>query len=111
MKRIVLSLLLLGMLVLPGAAFAKVITIVNNTRLYIHEVYVSDTNINDWEDDILGREVLSPGESVQLNIRGNFRGWDLKAVDENGDSMEWTNLNFNNYSRVTLNSDGTAGFR
>jgi len=33
-------------------------------RTVITHVYVSPTESNGWDDDVLGRDVLNPGESV-----------------------------------------------
>lgn len=79
-------------------------TLVNKTGYVISEVYVSPHTSNDWEEDVLGRDVLGNNESVLITFsdRDSRRNWDLKIVDEEGDTLEWTNLKLNEISKLTL---------
>lgn len=78
--------------------------LVNQTGVVITEVYVSPHSSNDWEEDILGRDTLAAGASVNVTFsdRDSRSNWDLKIVDEDGDTLEWTNLKLNQISKVTL---------
>lgn len=91
-----------------AVAMANDIQIINKTSFDIHEVYVSDTEVNDWEEDILGDEVLESGDAATVTIEGNHEGWDLKAVDGDGNSVVWTNLNLTGATKISLYADGTA---
>lgn len=53
-----------------GAASAEdlVFTLKNGTNSVLTEFYTSPVNVNEWEEDVLGRDVLSPGESVRVTI-------------------------------------------
>lgn len=99
--------LVLGVLLMGSLAEAKQVQIVNNTGIIVTEIYLSPSGTDDWEDDILGGEVLGVGEGWQLNIEGPAE-WDLKLVGENGAEAIFAEINFNNYTRVTLNKDGNA---
>lgn len=79
-------------------------TLVNVTGVEIHELYVSPHSADDWEEDILGRDTLPSGESVDITFSPKERAklWDLKIVDGKGNSIEWESLNLLEISKVTL---------
>lgn len=64
-------------------------TLYNESSLTIVHVYVSASDDNDWGEDILGRDVLMPGESVDI-LFSRFDGeagkcfYDIKVVDVDG---------------------------
>jgi len=99
---------------LSSAAFAQGkqdFTVVNKTGVIISELYVSPHSTDDWEDDILGQDVLANNESVDITFspREKAKLWDLKIVDSKGNSIEWENLNLLEISKVTLHySNGRA---
>lgn len=43
-------------------------TLHNNTGYQIEEVYVSPTDTDDWEEDVLGEEVLENGAQVEIPL-------------------------------------------
>ncbi len=43
-------------------------TLVNGTDTTIMEFYASPPSTDDWEEDILGPDVLEPGDSVDITI-------------------------------------------
>lgn len=43
-------------------------TLINKTSRDLEEFYASPPSANDWEDDILGKDVLPAGESVTITI-------------------------------------------
>lgn len=43
-------------------------TLVNGTDTAIMEFYASPPSADDWEEDILGRDVLEPGDSIVITI-------------------------------------------
>ena len=90
-------------------AGAQDFVLVNNTGADIYTVNISPSGVNDWEEDILGRDVLENGESVTVTFGlGNTPLWDIQAVFENGTSISWYEINLLEVSKVTLLGDGTA---
>ena len=86
-------------------------TLVNETGVEIHKVYISPHDSNDWEEDILGRDTLPSGESVDIKFHRNEKAgmWDLRVEDSKGNAIEWENLNLLEISKVTLHyKDGKA---
>jgi hypothetical protein len=62
-------------------------TLVNGSRTVITHVYVSPTQSNDWGDDILGRDILNPGESVFIyfnRFEGNSCFHDIRVLAYGG---------------------------
>lgn len=45
-----------------------VFTLTNGTSSVLTRFYTSPVGVDDWEEDVFGRDVLGPGESVQLTI-------------------------------------------
>lgn len=79
-------------------------TLVNDTGFDIHSVYVAPHSSDDWEEDVLGRDTLDDGESVDITFsrKEKTKMWDLRVEDEDGASYEWENLNLLEISNVTL---------
>lgn len=79
-------------------------TLINKTGVTITELYVSPVNVNDWEEDVLGRDVLKNGERIDIQFaRGeNTCKWDLKMVDEDDDEGIWKNLDLCTINEITI---------
>ncbi len=75
----------------PGMASAedRRVKIINETRHIIVRFYASNVNATSWEEDILGQDVLKPGQSVVINIDdgSGYCLFDFKAVFDDGDSL------------------------
>jgi hypothetical protein len=83
-------------------------TLRNQTGVEIHQLYLSPHSSDDWEEDVLGREALPDGESVQVNFddRDKHEMWDLKVVDGKGASITWEKLDLTKISDVTIHYKG-----
>jgi hypothetical protein len=80
-------------------------TLVNQTGYQINKVFVSPSASNDWEEDVLGRDVLDDGESVNIVFHRNTTGckWDLKVVYSDDDSSAvWQGFNICAISKITI---------
>jgi hypothetical protein len=90
---------------------AQDFTLVNETGVEIHKVYISPHDSNDWEEDILGKDTLPSGESVDIKFNRSEKAanWDLRVEDSKGNAIEWENLNLLKISKLTLHyKDGKA---
>ena len=90
---------------------AQDFTLVNETGVEIHKVYISPHDTNDWEEDILGKDTLPSGESVDIKFNRSEKSanWDLRVEDSKGNAIEWENLNLLKISKLTLHyKDGKA---
>ena len=86
-------------------------TLVNKTGVEIDKVFISPHTSNDWEEDILGRDTLPDGESVDIKFHRNEKApiWDLRIEDKQGNSIEWENLNLLEIAKITLHYDKATG--
>lgn len=86
----------------PGAA--QDFTLVNKTGVEIDKVFISPHDADDWEEDILGRDTLPNGESVDIKFHRNETAalWDMRIEDKEGNGIEWENLNLLQISKATL---------
>ena len=86
-------------------------TLVNKTGVEINALYVSPADKDDWGEDILGKDTLPAGESTEIEFDAEEEAakWDLRVEDKDGNSIEWTDLDLTEISKVTLNyADGKA---
>ncbi|MFO1014899.1 MAG: hypothetical protein U1E50_14155 [Caulobacteraceae bacterium] len=87
------------------------VLIVNQTGQTIREFYASRVTTDDWEEDILGQDVLRAGSSVRVNIddgTGSCR-FDFKAVLADGSSIIRNNINVCEINSFTFRGDQSAG--
>ena len=96
-----------------GAAFAgdQDFTLVNSTGVEIHALYVSPADKNEWGKDILGKDTLASGQTAEITFspKEEAENWDLRVEDSKGNSIEWTDLDLTEISKVTLHyEDGKA---
>ena len=104
----------IGTLVLAASAvFAadQDFTLVNSTGVEIHALYVSPADQNDWGEDILGQDTLPSGQStdIEFDPEEEAEKWDLRVEDQDGNSIEWTDLDLIEISKVTLYYKGGKG--
>jgi hypothetical protein len=78
-------------LALPIAGIAHAderdFTLVNNSSASLTRLYVSPSAADTWGDDILGRGVMGPGESVLVyftNFSDGSCGYDIQASFQDG---------------------------
>jgi hypothetical protein len=92
MKSAVLSVAAFASLALATTASAEdlVFTLNNNTDFTLMEFYASPSDVSNWEEDILGADVLSSGQSVQITIADGRSAcdYDLRMVFDDGDVVE-----------------------
>ncbi|MBV9785920.1 MAG: hypothetical protein JO264_19110 [Acidisphaera sp.] len=89
---------------LAAEAAKQDFTLVNHTGYQIDSVYVSQSSSNDWGKDVMGRDTLDDGESVDISFEhgGRTCHWDIRVEYHDGDKAEWSNVNLCDISRVTL---------
>lgn len=63
------------------------ITVVNQSGQAIMQLFISPTDTEDWEEDVLGDDVLGHGESVNIRFRGKVQTciYDILAINEDED--------------------------
>lgn len=90
---------------LPAAAEGKQnFTLKNRTGYTISEVYVSPSKAETWEEDVLGRDELDDGQTVEIDFHRSEKAckWDLKVVYDDGESAEWDSFNLCEVSTISI---------
>jgi len=79
------------------------VTIKNRTGWTMLRFYASDSRKDDWEEDILGREVLEDGRNVRINIDDGSGAciYDFKAEFTNGQELTRFRINVCSVSEYT----------
>lgn len=97
----------------PAQAGKQDFMLHNQTGVEIDKLYVSPSDKDDWQEDILGKDTLPSGQSLEIMFSPKEQAalWDLKVEDKEGNSIEWHDLDLLKISEVTLhyeNGKGTA---
>ena len=88
---------------LPCEAGTQDFLLVNDTGVEIYSVYVSETNNENWEEDVMGWDVLPYGGRVNIGFSGRRAClWDLMVTDGDDNSVTWTGINLCEVSTVIL---------
>lgn len=80
-------------------------TLVNKTGVDIAQVFVSASDVDNWEEDLLGaEEILADGGRLNVRFTPGAAAelWDIRVVDEEGTAIDFTGLDLTEISRVTL---------
>ena len=109
-KSLTLLAAVLLLLVFSFAAEPSVLLAKNGTGFTISEIYISNSGTLNWEDGILGEDVLEDGETLRITVNGAYRKFDMRAVDETGAYVDWLQLP-GSASRITIYADGSAEYR
>lgn len=82
------------------------VDITNRTGYTIMYMYVSPANSRNWEEDVLGRDVLPSGTTQRVNLYG-FRSpvFDIRLVDEDGDTYTFWNVDVSRRDLVVTLAD------
>jgi len=101
-KRFSVLVLLAAMLfVFSVVAEASTISITNQTGYDIHYIFLTDSGVGNWGEDLLGEHYLPNGATIQLQVTSPFQSFDLKSIDEDGDAFEWYGF-AGNTTQITL---------
>ncbi len=79
--------------------------LVNRTGYELSHVFVSPSAADDWGDDIMGKDVVSDGDSVRVRFERGTRTckWDLKVTYTDDDSSAyWRNIDLCTVERITI---------
>ncbi|MCX6557862.1 MAG: hypothetical protein NTW95_10600 [Candidatus Aminicenantes bacterium] len=101
------ALSLLLVLSLPVYSADQDFTLVNATGVTIDEVYVSPVSAKDWQEDVLGEDVLEDGEKVDISFSRDEEvcAWDIMVKDTEGTEIYWRNIDLCAHSRITLHCE------
>ena len=81
----------------------------NFTDRVVTQVYMcaADVDINEYGTNILeGLPPLKNGEGIPIQNPAEHRYYNLRAVFDNGDVVDWQNVDCNDMQRIMLFNDG-----
>lgn len=88
------------------------IEIQNLTGQAIHQLYLSPENVEDWENDIMDKDVLPHGELMRINLKGyDTKNFDIRIVDEDGDDYQKFNIHVEQQTIIFTPSDRSSRTR
>ena len=107
MKRLVLAVCVAVVLAGSMAAMAQGkqdFVLYNKIGQKIAQIYISPTSTNDWEEDVLGVDLLDNDDDVVIHFPRDENEclWDFKIVNEDGGSVIWTKIDLCKAEEVTL---------
>ena len=78
--------------------------LVNKTGVEIDSLHVSPADADKWGPDILGKDTLEDGQSVEIKFHEDVEAekWDLRIEDKDGNAIEWEDLNLMKINKITL---------
>jgi len=79
--------------------------LVNKTGYDISHVYVSPTKTDDWEEDVLGKDILSDGDEWEIKFNRSTKTckWDLKVVyADDSSSAYWRAIDLCKVGKITV---------
>ena len=102
------SVLVLVSGVVPAFAEDLVFMLDNKSSSAIHEFYASPVDVNEWEQDILGQDVLEAGNFARITIKDgrSVCNYDLKIVFADGEEMEEQAINLCETGSYTVSDPG-----
>jgi hypothetical protein len=88
----------------PALAGEQDFTLHNKTGVEIHALHIAPHSYDEWGEDILGKDTLSDGETLDIKFHRSEKAehWDIRIEDKAGNSVSWENLNLLEISEVTL---------
>lgn len=98
----------LSVLLAAPAAFAGTqdFTLVNNTGVDVYSLYISETSNDNWEEDVLGEDVLPDGNRVDITFTGHDAClWDMMVTDGDDGQLIFQGVNLCQASVVVLRCD------
>ena len=99
-----LSLLLLAVPATSALALDRHVLVTNDTSYTIREFYASNVGASSWQEDILGNDVLVPGDSINVNIddASGYCKYDFRAVFDDGTEATKPAVNVCEVARFTF---------
>lgn len=82
--------------------------LINKTGYELKEIYVSPSKTDEWQEDVLGKQVLGHGERLNVHFTPKTQTckWDLKVVYTDDDSSAvWSDINLCEVDKVTIHYD------
>lgn len=90
----------------PAMAGTQDFRLVNQTGVEIYNLYISEASNENWEEDVLGEDVLPSDGSLFIQFSGRSACmWDMLVTDDEGGSVTWEAIDLCESSVVVLMCD------
>jgi hypothetical protein len=104
---IVVALLVLGGSPQRALADPRDFTLVNGSQITLREVYVSASDVQSWREDVLGDDVLAPGQRLNITFSSTDGEadkclYDIRVVGVDGAEGTMTGVNLCTTTTVTF---------
>jgi hypothetical protein len=78
--------------------------LVNKTGYQIDSVYVGASSSKSWGNDIMGRDALADGETVNITFPHTTSAcsFDIKVKYNDGDTAEWSQVDLCKWEKISL---------
>ncbi len=84
-----------------GGSGLYYVDVTNNTGYTIYYLYVSPKSSDNWEEDVLGDDVLLNGSTQRVTLRGYSSPiFDVKLEDSEGNTYTWWGVDVSEYNIV-----------
>jgi len=87
-----------------ATAIALGFDLVNYTGSTLRAVYISPSDSKGWEENVLGKDELADGETVDIRFSSEEKviRWDIRVESADEHYAEWKGLDLRDVSRITL---------
>jgi hypothetical protein len=83
-------------------------SLANKTGYELKALYVSPSKSDDWQEDILGQDTLSDGQTVNVHFSPKVKTckWDLKVTySDDNSSAVWSDIDLCSVDKITIKYD------
>lgn len=94
----------------PLAAQAGTLTLVNGSASQINAIYLSDSGAGDWEENLIEGAVFPPGNELAVQIQGAYNKFDLRIEAVGGGSEDYFEFP-GNTRRIVLKGGGDSEYQ
>ena len=90
--------------VVPAEAYDRNVVLENQSDEAVLEFHASNVGTDSWQEDILGTDVLPPGDAVRINLNDGtgYCRFDFKTVMESGQSIIGRGIDVCTIGRYTI---------
>lgn len=109
MKKFAFALLFFSFAIFTSSYAQTSIEIVNQTGVDIYSIFAASVNHPEWGDDLLGADVLKPGQKITITFPAGYDcNVDIKvsADPDDEDSLAFDNADICEISGITLKGGG-----
>lgn len=112
MKKLIQSGFLAVMLLAPAWAENAMLDfqLFNRTEVNIKKIFISPSNAEHWQEDLLGGRMLVNGGDLLIQFHPDAEAelWDIRVEDSDGGSLNFQDVDLTTTEKVILNPDHTA---